>query len=135
MKMKNVTIEYTYDGIKEIEEKFESFDELKKRLIEIKEQASRIWDIIFSVDVVVENVGRISIALDEKSILAFSNEEISLTSLGDSLAEGTTICFFGDCSEMSNKYIIAYTDALEALEFWINTGEISKNIKWTDEIH
>ena len=132
--MRNVTIEYTYDGFKEIEEKVESFDELKRRLIEIREQASMVWDIIFSVNIVVENIGRISIALDEKSILAFSNEEISLTSLGDSLAEGSTDYFFGDCSEMSNKYIIAYTDALEVLEFWINTGEISNKIKWTDEL-
>ena len=134
-KVNNVTIGYTYRGFEDIEEKVESFEQLKKRLQEIKKQAATIWgEIIFSVDVIVENVGTLSIALDEKCILQYYNavEDFYLTSSGDPLAEGNTKYFFGCYIEMSNKYIIHYDDALEELRFFINHGTLSDNVKWTD---
>ena len=103
------TIEYSsFDRFKDYEEKIESLDHLEKRLQEIKNEVSKWWNIIFSVDIVLKGIGHISIALDDKCILSFYDEieDLYLTSLGDPSAEGKTLYYFGDTSLMSNKYII-----------------------------
>jgi hypothetical protein len=106
------------------------------KLQEIKFKASNIIKGIFSVDIVVEDIGRLSVGLDEKSILTYTSADFeeSLTSLGDEFEQGETMYYFGYYSLMSNKYIIPFEDALNALDDWIDRGILSKNIKWTDQL-
>jgi hypothetical protein len=115
-----------------------SLYELKEKLQEIKEEVAKAWSMIFAVDIVMDNVGVMSIALDEKCILSYTDGvpvgETNLTSLGDISAEGNTLYYFGDHTRMSNKYIISYNDALDALEYWFNTGVLSDKIAWTEEL-
>ena len=135
--MRNVKIEYCIDGFDLRDEKINSFESLKSRLEEIKNEASDIIKSVFSVDVVVEDIGRISIGLDEKSILSYTSADFeeTLTSLGDESALGETTYYFGDYSLMSNKYIVPYSEALNAIELWINHGELSAKIKWTETLY
>jgi len=75
----NVKIEYTLDGYKGIEEKITSFEQLESRLHELRknltvEKNGEGIKCIGTVDVAMENIGRISISLDEKCILLFYDE-------------------------------------------------------------
>jgi len=139
----NVKLEYCPNGIKAVEEKILSLEQLEKRLYELKgiltiEKNSDGLKCIATVDVVMESIGRISIALDEKCILLFYDEtdDIYFNSLGDPFIEGDTeeLYDFGQPAESSNKYIIQYKDGLIALKDWIDTKKLSKKIKWTNEI-
>ena len=133
--MINANLEYCIDGYNLIDEKIYSFAELEKRLQEIKKEAESIIKGIFSADIVVAGVGRISVALDENCILTYTSEDLenTLTSLGDESAQGETLYYFGDYSEMSNKYIIPYQEAQKVLEQWVQYGIISDKIKWTNK--
>ena len=135
--MLKVNLQYCINGFDLIEERIESFSSLKIRLHEIKNDAAVFIKGIFSVDIVIQDIGRISIGLDEKCILSYTSADFEevLTSLGDKSAQGYTMYYFGDCSLMSNKYIIQYKDALNVLEVWIREGSLSDNIKWTKELY
>ena len=130
--MKEVSLEYCIDGFNMLKEKVVSFNLLKKRLQEIKDLAFPLIKGIFSVDIVIVSIGRISIALDEKCILAYSSDDFkeNLTSLGDEFAKGDTMYYFGDYSLMSNKYVVSYSDTLNELEHWIQYRVIGNKIKW-----
>ena len=134
--MLDVRLEYCIDGYNEKTEKVDSFESLIVRLNEIKNEAATDIKVIFSVDIVNDDMGRLSIGLNDKSIVTYTSAdyEETLTSLGDELAEGKTTYYFGDHSLMSNKYIISYKDALNVLETWITTGTLSREIKWTNEL-
>lgn len=134
--MKDVKVIYCIDGYHDIEISINSIDELLSSLQKIKSEASSIIKCIFSADVMVEGAGRISIGLDEKCILTYTSEDFekTLTSLGDEVAQGDTMYYFGDYTPMSNKYVIPYEDAIEALKVWVTKGELSTNIRWTDKL-
>lgn len=132
--MYNAYIVYCIDGHNDISVKVDS---LKEQLQKIKEEATGIFSSPFSVDVVIEGIGRISIALAEDTVLCYksSDLEIQLTALGDMLAEGSTSFYFGDYSLMSNKYLIPYELAFEVLNNWISTGTLSDKVMWTDKLY
>lgn len=134
--MKNTKILYCLDGCDSTEISVYSPEELLSTLQKIKLEASAIIDCIFSADIAVEGAGRISVGLDEKCILTYTSEDFdeTLTSLGDEKAQGETMYYFGDYTLMSNKYIISYEEAIEALKIWVIEGELSTNIKWTDKL-
>jgi len=135
--MRNVRLEYCLDGFNLRVEKINSFESLKIRLEEIKNEASDIIKSIFSVDIIVENAGIISIGLNEKSILSYTSADFeeTLTSLGDESALGKTLYYFGDYSLMSNKYIVPYSEALNVIDLWINEGILSTKIEWTEALY
>lgn len=134
--MNNVTIEYCMDGYNDICENVKSFKQLENRLFEIKEQVSDDFGCIFTVDIVLANVGSLTVALDEKCILVFADvdKEVLYMSLGNPLAEGTTEYYLGDYTELSNKYIIRYAEGIKAIEEWISTNQLSNKIQWIDAI-
>jgi len=132
--MLDVRLEYCIDGYNEVSEDLDSLEQLRARLEEIKEEASGTIDCAYAVDLVCAGVGRMSIALGERSVLSYYDEaeDYYLTSLGDPLASGETAFYFGDYSLLSNKYVIPLKVALEALEFWINQKALSNKVGWTD---
>ncbi|MCL2141262.1 MAG: hypothetical protein FWH46_00040 [Methanimicrococcus sp.] len=141
--MDDVKIEYCWDGYNCIEEKITSLEQLEMRLNELKktwaiEHNSSELKCIATVDVVIENVGYISISLDEKCILLFYDEveDYFLTSLGNPSFGGSTedLYDFGQPAESSNQYIVSYKDGLDALKDWIVTKKLSQKIEWTDKI-
>ena len=134
--MKNVRIIYCLDGYDSVEIPIHSTDELAARLQEIALEAIPVIDGIFSADVVVEGFGRVSVGLNQKCILTYTSEDFekTLTSFGDETRQGDTVYYFGDYTLMSNKYIIPYDCAIEALKFFITTGRLSENIRWTDKL-
>lgn len=129
-------LEYCLDGFNLVQKQIDSMESLVKDLQEAKNKASTIIKGIFAVDILVKDIGRISIGLDEKCILTYTSEDFekSLTSLGDESAQGETMYYFGDYSLMSNKYIISFTNALTVLEELIYTGALSESIKWTEQL-
>lgn len=135
--MTNANLEYCIDGYNLIEEKIDSFILLRKRLQEIKNEASSIIKGIFSVDIVVEGKGRMSVALDDNCILTYTSVDLEdmQTSLGDESAPGETVYYFGDYSNMSNKYVIPYNKALDVLDQWVQYGTISNQIRWTKNLY
>ena len=84
----------------------------------------------------IEGLGRISVGLDQRCILTYTSEDFeeTLTSLGDETAQGDTMYYFGDYTLMSNKYIIPFDRAIEALKVCVDTGKLSESIKWTDKL-
>ena len=136
--MKKAKVIYCMDGYHSVEIPIKSLDELLFAFERIKSEAlvERKVKVIFSVDVVIEDVGRISVGLDQRCILSYTSEDFekTLTSLGDENAEGETEYYFGDYTLMSNKYIIPCEDAIKVLDIWINSGKVSDSIKWTDKL-
>ena len=134
--MRKVNVLYCIDGNNAVEIPIRSFSELLSTFQTIAAEASPIIKIIFTADVVVEGAGRISVGLNQKCILSYTSEDFeeTLTSLGDEDAEGNTWYYFGDYTLMSNKYIIPFDDAIKVLSVWIENGELSDSIKWTDKL-
>lgn len=130
------TLEYCLDGYNLKECRIESFELLKAKLMQVKKEAIDAINCIFTADVVIVDVGRISIGLDDRSILTYTSADFekNLTSLGDKFAEGYTMYYFGDYSSISNKYVIPYEKALAVLKIWVETGEMDEMIEWTDDI-
>ncbi|MCL1994504.1 MAG: hypothetical protein FWG66_16290 [Spirochaetes bacterium] len=138
---KKVKIEYCWDGHTLVEECVESFEQLEHRLQELKKRSGELAgkkQCVYTVDVVIENTGRMSVALDENCILMFYDEvdDCYLTSLGNPSAEGFTEALydFGQLAEQPNKYIVQYNDALAVLKDWIVSKKLNTRISWTDEI-
>ena len=134
--MLNVYLEYCLDGYNIIKEKVNSLDDLIINLQHIKNEVANTIQAIFCVDIVVEKKGRLSIGLDDRSILTYISEDFdeALTSLGDKLAQGETMYYLGEYSLMSNKYVIPFAKAINAVDYWICQGKLSDVIEWTDEI-
>lgn len=134
--MYNFFVEYNIDGYNDIVINVDSFDSLKAQLQKIKKETEEIFTAPFSVDIVIEGKGRMSIGLDDNTVLCYKSEdlEIQLTAIGNASAEGYVTIYFGDYSILSKKYLITYNLALEVLRDWINTGELSDKVKWTDEL-
>ena len=132
--MYNAYISYCIDGFNTVEFKVGL---LREQLQRIKEETSGIFGAPFSVDVVIEETGIMSIGLAEETVLCYKSADLEtqLTSLGDPLSEGDTSFYFGDYSLISNKYLIPYETALEILEYWINTGKLSDKAVWTEELY
>ena len=135
-RMKDTYIIYCLDGGDGIKIPIHSTDELFVCLQRIKAEALPVIDGIFSADVVIGGLGRISVGLDSKCILTYTSEDFeeTLTSLGNETAQGETVYYFGDYTFMSNKYVIPYEQAMEALKVSVHTGKLSENIKWTDKL-
>ncbi len=134
--MLNTYLEYCLDGYNVIKEKVSSLDDLIITLQQIKDEKVKTIQAIFCVDIVVEKKGRLSIGLDDRSILTYISEDFdeALTSLGDKHAQGETMYYLGEYSLMSNKYVIPYTKAINVVDYWICQGKLSDAIEWTDEI-
>ena len=135
-RMKDTYIIYCLDGGDGIKIPIHSTDELFVCLQRIKAEALPVIDGIFSADVVIGGLGRISVGLDSKCILTYTSEDFeeTLTSLGNETAQGETVYYFGDYTFMSNKYVIPYEQAMEALKVSVHTGKLSENMKWTDKL-
>lgn len=83
--MKDTYIIYCLDGGDGIKIPIHSIDELFACLQRIKAEALPVIDGIFSADVVIGGLGRISVGLDSKCILTYTSEDFeeTLTSLGN----------------------------------------------------
>ena len=91
----------------------------------------------YAVDLVREGEGRLSIGLGNNEWMLFyysEDGEVVLNSLGNEEAEGTVLFYFGDHTELSRKYLIPSSDALEVVRTWFEDGILSNAIKWTEEI-
>ena len=127
--MDNVRLEYCADGYNVIIEEITSCKQLEKRLEEIKAEYSKVNSegikCIFTVNVVMDGIGSLSIALDEKCVLMFYDEieDFYLSSLGDSLCKGVTkdLYDFGQLAETEKMYIVSYENGLEAVKDWLLT--------------
>lgn len=135
--MNNIDLVYGDLGQGEIIEKPSSFNELKQRLEQIRNEYNSLLKMPYGVDLVREGIGRMSVGLgfDEWIIFYYSDDgEIVLNSLGNEDADGTVLFYFGDHTEVSKKYLIPEKDALEVLGKWFEEGILSDVIKWTNEI-
>lgn len=130
----NAYIEYCVDGYHDVKVSVVS---LREQLQSIKNETADIFTAPFAVDAVIDEIGRISIGLDENTVLCYKSAdmETQLTALGNLSAEGNATFYFGDYSVMSRKYLIPYQLALDVLEHWTETGELSGKVIWTDKIY
>ena len=122
------------DGQKITQEKVTSCELLVKRLQEIKQKAKKHWTINFSVDIAVKDKGCLSVGLgDNESVITWYNhsEDAYFTSLGDESAGGFTTYYFGDWTEMPNKYSISWEKAVLTMKAWIETGDTGDYISWS----
>lgn len=117
-------------------EKPNSFFELKQRLEQIKDEYNPLLGMPYSVDLVREGEGRMSVGLGEQEMMLFYTSEDGeiLNSVGDRDREGTICFYFGDQTELSTKYLIPINNALLAIDEWFEKGILSDIIKWTEEI-
>lgn len=134
--MSDIYLEYCLDGYHLIRTKIDSCEALMVQLEQIRTEAAELFQAIFCVDIVIENTGRLSIGLDDRSILTYTSADFeeSLTSLGDRSAQGETMFYAGDYSLMSDKYIVPYVKAMAVVKSWIDEGQIGDIIEWTDEL-
>ena len=118
------------------EEKVTSFIELKKRLETIKEKSSNIYSSPVSADVVIENVGRICIGLNDPSIITYVSADLErqMSAVGDRSATGEVAFYCGDYSIMSKKYLLPYAIALDVVKYFLESGKLSGEVEWTYEI-
>lgn len=136
--MNDVLLVYGDVGKGEFTENPTSFVELKERLEDIKNEYNRLLGIPYSVDLVREGKGRLSVGLGDAEWMIFyysEDGETVLNSLGDENLEGTVMFYFGDQTELSKKYLIPVVDAIEVIRAWFEKGEISNSIKWTEKIY
>ena len=134
--MSDVYLEYCLDGYHLIRMNIDSYDVLTDQLDQIRAEAAKIFQAIFCVDIVIRNVGRVSIGLGDRSVLMYTSDNLeeSLTSLGDRTAQGETLFYSGDYCLMSDKYIVPYVKAMEVVKNWIDKGQTGNIIEWTDEL-
>ena len=118
------------------EEKITSFCELKKQLEAIKEKSTGIYTSPVSADVVIEDVGRICIGLDDPSIITYISADLErqMSVVGDRSATGEATFYCGDYSLMSGKYLLPYTLALDVVEHFLESGKLSDEVEWTYEV-
>lgn len=130
----NAYIEYCVDGYHNVKAPVVS---LREQFQSIKTETADIFTSPFAVDVVIDEIGRMSIGLDEDTVLCYKSADLEtqLTALGDLTAEGNVTFYFGDYSVMSRKYLIPYELALDVLEHWTETGELSGKVIWTDKLY
>ena len=136
--MNNVLLVYGDIGEEEFTEIPTSFDDLKLRLENIRDKYNALLKMSYSVDLVREGVGHLSVGLGyEQWMLFYYSEdgEMVLNSLGDEDVEGTVLFYFGDRTELSKKYLVPEENALEVIRVWFEQGELSDAIKWTEKIY
>jgi len=129
-----VVLAYCMDNYNVVQEPVTSFEMLKSRLEEIKQEAKEHIPIYFTVDIVVKDKGCLSVGLGEnESIVVWyaATDDLYLTSLGDELATGTKLYYFGDWTELSDKHTISWETALLLMKTWIESGDIGNCINWT----
>ena len=119
-----------------IAEECTSFEELCRRMEQINLEYQALVGVPFSVDLVREGAGRLSVGLGENRWMLFYTSEDGevLNSLGDREATGTTIFFFGDHTELSHKYLVPADKGLEGVKLCFEEGRLSNGINWTEEI-
>ncbi len=120
-------------------ENIASFEDLCRRMEQLSLEYRALLHIPFSVDLVREGEGRMSVGLGEEQWMLFYTSEDGdvRNSLGDMKATGTTVFFFGDYTdytELPNKYLVPAEKALEAVKFWFEEDKLSNDINWTTEI-
>lgn len=130
----NAYIEYCVDGYHNVKVPIVS---LREQLQTITDETADIFTAPFAADVVIDEIGRMSVGLDKDTILCYKSADLEtqLTALGDLTAEGNAVFYFGDYSVMSRKYLIPYELALDVLEHWTETGELSGKVVWTDKLY
>ena len=130
----NAYVEYCVDGYHDVKAPVVS---LREQLQTIGNETVNIFNAPFTVDVVIDEIGRMSIGLDKNTVLCYKSADLEtqLTALGDLSAEGNVSFYFGDYSVMSRKYLIPYEIALDVLEHWTETGELSGKVMWTDKLY
>ncbi len=135
--MTDIYLEYCLDGYHLIQMYIDSYSALTAKLDQIRIEAAELFSVVFCVDIVIKNTGRLAIGLDDKSMLMYTSEDFeeSLTSLGDRTAQGETMFYSGDYCLMSNKYIISYANAVEVVKTWFYERKISNIVEWTDALY
>jgi len=134
--MRKAYIEYCSDGYNLIRIDIICFCELDSILRNIQEQTGSLFSCPFTVDIVLQDIGRISVGLADPTILCYCSADLNtqLSSVGNLSAEGTVSFYFGDYSVISSKHLIPYPLALKELEHFIDTKELSSSICWTQKL-
>jgi hypothetical protein len=134
--MNSPLLQYGDAGAGVSTERPKSFDELKQRLSQLGNEYRTKLDIPYSVDLVIEGRGRLSIGLGDGEWMLFYTSEDGdmLSSVGDRNADGSVIFFFGDHTLLSRRYLVSKDQALSVIETWFEKGEISHAIDWTREL-
>jgi hypothetical protein len=134
--MQQTLLIYCLDGYNNIKSEITSFDTLTVQLQDIRQQSADLFSVPFSVDIVVEQKGTLSIGLADSTILCYTSADYKdmRTAVGDRSAEGEAVFYFGDYSVLSKKYLIPYDLALKVLAHWCMTGTLSEEVEWTYEI-
>jgi hypothetical protein len=133
----NISLHYGDAGRGEFRERPASWQELEQRLAEIAKEYRLVLNMPYSVDLEGDN-GRLSVGLGDKDWILFyypaDDTKPVLNSFGDEKATGTSVFYFGQWTELSNKYLIPRSKAIEAIKLWCEAGILSSDIKWTSEI-
>src|SRR5262245_52779958 len=118
-----------------IEELVHSEEELLDRLRALKTKYLRRLDKPIGVDLISEQGDYLSIGLgvDESVVIYFPADGTVYYSLGDESAQGTTVCYFCQWTELTRKYVIPWKKAEAVARDWLRTG-LSDEIRWTDEM-
>jgi hypothetical protein len=118
-------------------ERPDSFAELQSRLGRLSREYEDKLGMSFTVDLVREGGGRLSVGLGEHQwMLSYSPEDDgpALNSLGDAGADGHVVFHFGQYTRLSRKYLVPRRSALEAVKAFWEHGALSQAIEWTEEI-
>jgi len=118
------------------EEEITSFIELKKQLETIREKSSNVYSSPVSADIVIEDVGRICIGLNDPSIITYVSADLErqMSAVGDRSVAGEVTFYCGDYSLMSRKYLLPYALALDVVKYFLESGKLSGEVEWTYEI-
>lgn len=128
-----VTLSYTEDkpGHKRVVERISTFNQLSKRLYDIR--ASKVSDLFIGVNLEDGSDNELAIGLADGlwSVLYSDPQHTELFySLGDTGAEGNVELRFEQWEVLPRKTFIPVDKAIEVIRTWFTTGELSKDIQW-----
>lgn len=129
-----VVIEHSDAGRGLLVERPRDATELLDRLAFLAAKYRPICGIPYAVDLVREE-GRLAVGMaDDSWVLSFfpADGGSARNSLGNPAATGGTAFYFGDHTEMSNKYLIPRALAIDAVRQWCADGSLSAAVVWTE---
>ena len=131
--IENAYIEYCIDGYHLIKKEIV---DIINQLNEIKQETQGIFMAPFGIDIVAQGLGRMSVALSDQTVLCYKSDDLEhqLTAIGNMEAHGETEFYFGDYSNMSDKYLISFDLAIAIIKEWLQCGMLPKTVNWTEEI-
>jgi hypothetical protein len=128
-----------YDDLRfgQIEETYDSVDDVIHRLRAIGAEFSRRVGMPFGIDLVATNGDRLSVALGlNNAVVSRFNDTVaeSVTAVGDPSAVGSTLFYFGDHTLMPNTFLISVEVALRIVRQWCEDSTLSPLTEWTSQI-